>query len=289
MTHPVHKTVQCISPAGLHTMAYQEWGDAHNPNVLLCVHGVTRVSDDFDRIARELSDTYRVVCPDIVGRGRSGWLKAPQYYVVPQYVSDMVTLLARLNAETVDWLGTSMGGLIGMGLASLPGNPIRRLVLNDIGPTLQAEALARIGQYIGQEIKFSSFDEAAQYIRAISLSFGTHTDEEWHKLAADVLRQDADGKWMRHYDPGLAQPFLTATPESVQMGEQMLWAAYDAMTCPTLLIRGEHSDLLAPETAAAMTQRGPKARLIEFADVGHAPTFLHTEQITPVREFLLAE
>jgi len=287
MTQFVVKTVQCISPGGLHSMAYKEWGDPHNPNVLVCVHGVTRVSDDFDIMARQFAQTYRVICPDVVGRGRSGRLRNPQYYVIPQYVSDMVTLLARLDAETVDWFGTSMGGLIGLGLASLPENPIRRLVLNDIGPSINAAALARIGDYIGQDVRFATFDEAQQFIRTISATFGPHTDEQWHKLAADVLRQDQDGKWGRHYDLRLAEPFKTMTPEAASMGEAALWAAYDAITCPTLLVRGELSDLLLPEVAQAMTERGPKAQLVEIAGVGHAPTFMHAEQIKLAEDFLL--
>jgi len=287
MTQAVVKTVQCISPAGLHTMAYKEWGDPQNMNVLVCVHGVTRVSDDFDIMARAFADTYRVVCPDVVGRGRSGRLQNPLYYVIPQYVSDMVTLLARLDAQSVDWFGTSMGGLIGIGLASLPDNPIRRLVLNDIGPSINAAALARIGEYIGQDIRFETFDEALLYIRTISATFGPHTDEQWHKLAADVLLQDKNGKWMRHYDLNLAVPFKTMTPEAASMGEAALWAAYDAITCPTLLVRGQQSDLLLPEVAQAMTQRGPMAQLVEISGVGHAPTFMHAQQIKLAEDFLL--
>ena len=287
MTIPTHKTVQCISPAGLHKMAYQEWGDPHNPNVLLCIHGVTRVSDDFDQLARALCDTYRVVCPDVVGRGRSDWLRDPQYYVVPQYLSDMVTLLARLNAETVDLVGTSMGGLIGMALASLPENPVRKLVLNDVGPKLDLEAMARIGEYIGADMRFNTFDEAAAYIRAISASFGEHTDAEWHKLAADVLRQDQDGKWIRHYDLKLSVPFTMTTGEAFKASEALLWAAYSAIKCPTLLLRGAHSDLLSPEVAQIMTQTGPKAKLVELPGAGHAPTLLHIDQIEVVSDFLV--
>ncbi|AMP00635.1 alpha/beta hydrolase fold family protein [Collimonas arenae] len=287
MTIPTHKTVQCISPAGLHKMAYQEWGDPHNPNVLLCIHGVTRVSGDFDQLARALCDTYRVVCPDVVGRGRSDWLRDPQYYVVPQYLSDMVTLLARLNAETVDLVGTSMGGLIGMALASLPENPVRKLVLNDVGPKLDLEAMARIGEYIGADMRFNTFDEAAAYIRAISASFGEHTDAEWHKLAADVLRQDRDGKWIRHYDLKLSVPFTMTTGEAFKASEALLWAAYNAITCPTLLLRGAQSDLLSPEVAQIMTQCGPKAKLVELPGAGHAPTLLHIDQIEVVTDFLV--
>ncbi|MFA9217803.1 MAG: alpha/beta fold hydrolase [Sphingomonadaceae bacterium] len=284
------KSVQCASLAGLHQMSYKEWGAADNPNVLLCVHGVTRVGDDFDNLARALSDHYRVICPDIVGRGRSGWLKNPQLYRLPQYVADIVTLLARVldnEHQQVDWLGTSMGGLIGLGLASLPGNPVRKLILNDIGPVLDPTALQRIGDYIGQDLRFPDFDMAARFIREVSQPFGPHSDAEWHKMASDVLRQDKDGQWIRHYDMGLALPFRSATPESAAADEAMLWAAYDAIRCPTLLIRGAESDLLSTATAAAMTQRGPRATLVEIPGVGHAPTLLHDDQIAIVRQFLL--
>ena len=287
MTQARLKSVQCMSPAGLHSMAYKEWGDPHNPNVLVCVHGVTRVSDDFDEVARALHETYRVICPDVVGRGRSGWLRNPQFYQIPQYVSDMVTLLARADAETVDWFGTSMGGLIGMGLASLQDNPVRKLILNDIGPALNPVAIARIGDYIGQAVSYPTFEEAAAYIRHISETFGEHTDEQWRKLAADVLRQDKNGQWVRHYDLKLSEPFKAATPESTKQAEAMLWAAYDAIRCPTLVTRGAQSDLLSREVADAMAQRGPKARIVEFPKTGHAPTFVHIEQITVVKDFLL--
>ena len=279
-------TVQCISPSGLHRMAYKEWGDPANPKVLLCVHGVTRVSDDFDDIARHLSSEYRVVCPDVVGRGRSDWLRNPMHYQLPLYVSDMVTLLARLNVSGVDYLGTSMGGLIAMGLASLPDNPIRKLILNDVGPVLDPVAIARISGYIGKSMRFASAAEAAAYIRSISLPFGEHTEEQWDKICSDVLRQDADGTWRRHYDLGLAQSIQATTPELAQAGQNLLWAAYDAIRCPTLLLRGEHSDLLSAETALAMTQRGPRARLVEFARVGHAPTLVQADQIAVISTFL---
>src|SRR6185369_2698664 len=285
------KSVQCFSLSGLHQMAYKEWGEADNPNVLVCVHGVTRVSDDFDNLARALCKDYRVICPDVVGRGRSGKLRNPQLYRIPQYVSDMVTLLARVLAngerQTVDWFGTSMGGLIGMGLASLPDSPVSKLVLNDIGPTLDAVAVQRIGDYIGQDVRFPSFEAGAKFVRDVSLTFGEHTDEEWRKLAADVLRQDKDGSWVRHYDMGLALPFQSVTPDSAKADEAMLWAAYDAIRCPTLLVRGANSDLLSRATAEAMTQRGPQAKLVEIPDVGHAPTFLHDDQIAIAKDFLL--
>ena len=278
--------VQCLSPAGLHRMAYKSWGDARNPNVLVCVHGVTRISGDFDDMAAALCDRYHVVSPDIVGRGRSDRLPNPQLYQLPQYVADIVTLLARLNAKQADWFGTSMGGLIGIGLASLARNPIRKLILNDIGPALNADALQRIGSYIGQDMRFASFDEGAAYIKSISLPFGPHTDLQWDKLARDVLIQNGEGQWIRHYDLALAVPFQSATPESIRQSEALLWHAYDAITCPTLLVRGAHSDLLTHDVAQQMTQRGPKAQLVELVGVGHAPTFVSASQIALVANFL---
>ena len=281
------KTVQCLSPAGLHRMAYKEWGDPSNQNVLICVHGVTRVSDDFDVLALAMSDQYRIICPDVVGRGKSDWLPNPQLYQIPQYVSDMVTLLARLDVETVDWLGTSMGGLIGMGLASMQKNPIRKLILNDVGPALNFDAIVRIGEFIGQDVRFDTFDEAAAYIRQVSISFGPHSEAQWHKLASDVLKQNEDGKWIRHYDLGLSIPVKAITPELAAAGQALLWTAYDAVKCQTLLVRGSESDLLTKEAAHEMTQRGPCATLVEIAGVGHAPTFVQPEQIEIAKKFLL--
>jgi pimeloyl-ACP methyl ester carboxylesterase len=290
MTEPRIKSVQCSSPAGLHRMAYKEWGDPGNARVLVCVHGVTRVSDDFDHLARALCGHYRVVCPDVAGRGRSDKLRDAGLYTVQQYVADMVTLVARVTAggeDKVDWFGTSMGGLIGMLLASLDGTPIRKLVLNDIGPVIDPVALARIGEYIGEDVRFASFEEGVAFVREVSQSFGPHTDEEWNKLARDVLRQAPDGSWVRHYDLALAEPFRAITPEMARAGETGLWAAFDAIRCPTLLVRGEHSDLLSVETARQMAARGPRPKLVEVPGVGHAPTFMREDQIAIAREFLI--
>ena len=282
------KTVQCLSPAGLHNMAYKEWGDPKNPAVLLCVHGVTRVSDDFDALAAVMSDRYRVICPDVVGRGRSSWLTNPQAYQLPQYVSDMVTLIARLDVAQIDWFGTSMGGLIGMGVAALKDNPIRKMLLNDIGPTINYAALMRIAEYMGKEVRFPTFEAGVDYIRTIAAPFGPHSDEQWNKLAGDVLRQQKDGQWSRHYDPAIAQAFSTFTEENAAQSEAALWAIYDAIQCPVLLVRGSESDLLSRETADLMTQRGPRAALTELAGIGHAPTFMQPEQIALARDFFIA-
>lgn len=278
--------VQCLGARGLHRMAYWEWGDHANPRVLVCAHGLARQARDFDTLAQAMRDDYRVVCPDVVGRGRSDWLVDPAGYQIPAYVADMVTLLARLDAQTVHWVGTSMGGLIGLGLASLSRTPIERLVLNDVGPTIQFEALTRIGNYLGQPLRWSTLDEAADYLRSISAGFGPHSHEQWLALSRPMLKPDGDG-FKLHYDPSIAQPFKAITPQLAAAGEAMTWAAYDAIRCPTLVLRGAESDLLIHATALAMTQRGPKARLHEFPGVGHAPTLVADDQIAVLRAFLL--
>ena len=288
-THPEPRLrhVQCLAPEGLHHMAYWEWGDAANPKVLVCVHGLTRQGRDFDTLARALAGEYRVVCPDVVGRGESDWMKNPASYAIPVYVADMVTLLARLDAREVHWVGTSMGGLIGLGLATLPESPIRRLVLNDVGPVIEFAALARIGTYVGAPAHWATLDEAADALRAISLGFGPHTRQEWLALTRPQLVSDGDG-FKPHYDPAIGVPFKAVTPELAAAGEAMLWQSYDAIRCPTLVLRGAESDLLARATADAMTQRGPRARLHEVPGVGHAPTLVHGDQVDVVRDFLLA-
>ena len=281
-TVPRLLAVQCLSPAGLHDMAYREWGDPDNDRVLVCVHGLTRVSDDFDALAAALSGDYRVVCPDVVGRGRSAWLRDPKLYQLPTYVSDMVTLLARCDARTVHWFGTSMGALIGMVLASLPGTRIERMIFNDAGPVLGAAALARIGSYVGETPRFATMADAEAYIRRITAPFGTHTDAEWRFLTEVVMRRDGDA-WVRHYDPALAVPF-----QSIPTTDTVLWHLYDAIRCPLLAVRGEHSDLLSEATHREMATRGPHARLVTIPDVGHAPTFMHADQIAIAKDFLLA-
>jgi pimeloyl-ACP methyl ester carboxylesterase len=288
MTEPLLRDVQCLDSRGLHRMAYWQWGAADNPKVLVCVHGLTRQGRDFDVLARALADEYRVVCPDVVGRGRSDRLADPAGYQIPAYVADMVTLLARLDAQVVHWVGTSMGGLIGMGLAALPNSPLRRLVLNDVGPTIEPAALSRIGSYLGLPLRWSTLDEAADYLASISKGFGPHSAEQWLALSRPMLVPAAEGGFRLHYDPAIAVPFRSVTPELAALGEAALWRAYDAITCPTLLLRGAQSDLLTPATAAAMGQRGPKAALREFDGVGHAPTLTAPDQVAAVREFLLA-
>ena len=276
-------SVQCISPAGLHRMAYTEWGSPDNPKVLICAHGLSRVGRDFDELARALCAEYRVVCPDIVGRGNSGWLADPRQYVVPQYVSDMVTLIARLNPGELHWLGTSMGGLIGMGLAALPDTPIRKLVLNDVGPIIKAGALKRIGEYLGQAPAFPDIGSAEKYIRAVSAPFALKTDAQW-KFLTDISVRRVDNGFRMHYDPAIAVPFKEQSGASADIE---LWPMYEAIRCAVLVTRGEHSDLLARDTLAQMAGRGPKAAIAEIPGVGHAPMFMDADQIKVIQDFLL--
>lgn len=273
----------CASQAGLHRMAYVEWGDPRNRNVLVCVHGLTRSGRDFDDLARALCAQYRVVCPDIAGRGHSDRLPDPALYVVPQYVADMVTLIARLDVEAIDWVGTSLGGLIGMALAAQARTPVRKLVLNDAGPQIARASLERIATYLGRTPDFASLGEAEQYVRAIAASFGPHTDRQWRFLTETWVRKSDDGTYRAHYDPRIAEAFLAAMPEN----DLELWPLYEAVRCPTLALRGEHSDLLTRKAHQRMASTGPRARLVEFPGVGHAPTLMSAEQIAPVREFLL--
>lgn len=279
----IQRSVCCASPAGLHRMVYNEWGEHDNPRVLVCVHGLTRNARDFDPLANALVGNYRVICPDVVGRGCSDWLRDPFGYLIPQYVNDMIVLLARLDVETVDWLGTSMGGLIGMALASHEDTPIARLILNDIGPVISSESVQRIGDYVGRAPKFDTYDAAEKYIRTVSAPFGALSDDQWRRLTESSLRQRADGRLELCYDPGIGDSFR----REMEGGDIDLWRIYDRIRCPTLVVRGAESDLLNAETVQAMALRGPRSAVVEVPNVGHAPMFLDEAQIAIVRDFLL--
>jgi len=278
------REVRCISAVGLHRMAYTEWGERDNPNVLVCVHGLTRNARDFDDLARAMATDYRVICPDVVGRGRSDWLRDPSGYGFPQYVADMMVLLARLDVDTVHWCGTSMGGLIGMFIASLDGTPITRLVLNDVGPVITAESIKRIGEYVGRAPRFDTYEDAEKYIRLVSAPFGSLSDAQWLHLTETSLRHAADGRLEMRYDPGIGEVFRRM-PVTQDVD---LWPIYDRIRCPTLVVRGADSDLLTPKTLEAMASRGPRPQTVVVPNVGHAPMFLDAGQVGIVRDFLLA-
>lgn len=282
-------------------LAYWDWRPATGAlpeHIVVCVHGLSRQGRDFDALAQQLAPSCRVIAVDVAGRGHSDWLADPLAYQVPTYAADLVSLMVHLRAGQpgafFDWVGTSMGGLIGMAVASQPALAPRRLVLNDVGPVLQWEALSRIGTYLGLNPSFASEQAAADYLASISTGFGPHTPEQWMALSLPMLRE-RDGRWWLHYDPAIAEPFkammagdVQASQRAVRDGEGALWGLYDSITAPTLLLRGAQSDLLTAETAARMGERGPRARCVSFPGVGHAPTLVAADQRQAVSDFLLA-
>ena len=295
---PSLNKVFCADADGQHAMAYWQWGPASADHVIVCVHGLTRQGRDFDELAKALTaqKNVRVISADVVGRGQSDWLKNPEGYGFAQYVADMLAMLAQVNAEgpiaQLDWVGTSMGGLIGMVMAGTPGlplpAPIRRLVLNDVGPTIEWSSLERIGSNLGKTGLFKSLDEVAAHLRVIQAGFGPHTDVQWRALSEHMVRELPEGGLTLHYDPAIALMFKRNTPELAQAAEAQVWALYEKIQAQTLLIRGAQSDLLSVQTAQRMTEVGPKARLIGFEGVGHAPTLVTQDQVKPVVDFLLA-
>lgn len=297
--------VMCASPAGMHRMAYWEWGDPQNDRVLLCVHGLTRTGRDFDLLAARLAPHYRVVCPDVVGRGKSDWLINPQFYAIPQYVGDMLTLIARLKPARLDWVGTSMGGLIGMGMAaglatSAVLRPNRgefglgadqtlslgRMVLNDIGPALNDTGLSRIAEYVGKAEEFDSFEQAVEYVKNVSQGFGPHDDAGWQALTRHVFNQQGN-RWVKHYDLRIAEPIAQQSADVLRGAEAVLWAGFESLREPVLVLRGETSDLLTEQGLQEMQARNVRARGVTFKGVGHAPTLRSDDQIETVAAFLL--
>ena len=276
-----HGSYQSLNAAGSHRVAYTQWGDSDNPTIVICVHGLTRNGRDFDALASALAPDYRVVCPDVVGRGASDWLVDKNDYGYPQYLSDMAALVAHLDADSVHWVGTSMGGLIGMLLAAQPGSPVTRMVINDIGPLIPKAALARIASYVGDDPHFSEMQELDDYLRAIYAPFGPFTDEQWQGLVRSSARRLDNANIGLAYDPGIAVPLRAMPQQDVD-----LWSTWDKVQCPVLVIRGEQSDLLLADTAERMTVTGPRAELAVLAGMGHAPTLMSEDQIALVSRWL---
>ncbi len=275
-------SLSCLGPHGFHRIVYREWGDADNPHVVVCVHGLTRNSRDFDRLAAHLGRRYRVICPDVAGRGESPWLPHAADYGYPLYLSDMAALIARTGAGMVDWVGTSMGGLIGMFLAAQPGNPVRRLVMNDVGPLVPKAALERLAGYVGVDAAFDDLSELERYLRRICAPFGPLTDTEWQHLARHSARERSDGKLGLAYDPAIGDALRGP------LADVVLWPVWGAVKVPVLVIRGADSDLLLPETTQQMMATAPPgSRFAEFHGVGHAPMLMADEQIAAIEAFLL--
>lgn len=283
MTEPRAETVLGLTSRGFHRLRCWEWGDPANPRVVVCVHGLTRNGRDFDALAAALADRYRVLCPDVVGRGDSDWIAAGDYGF-PQYCNDMANVIARSGAAEIDWVGTSMGGIIGMLLAAQAKSPIRRMVLNDVGPLIPKAAQDKIAETVGDDPIFDSVDAAADYISRVNAGFGRLTQAQWRDLARSAVKRREDAKFIWKRDPAIGKTFVTQPRNDV-----VLWPVWDMVKCPVLLLRGVESELLPAAVAEEMTRRGPKARLLTVPEAGHAPALLIEAQIRPIREFLLAQ
>jgi pimeloyl-ACP methyl ester carboxylesterase len=271
-----------LGTRGFHRLHYFEWGAPDKNPTLVCVHGLTRNARDFDTLAAAMQTDFRVICPDVVGRGQSDWLANADGYGFVQYLADMTALVARLDVEHIDWLGTSMGGLIGIMLAAQPGAPIRRLILNDVGPHIPQTAMQRIADYVGINPVFSDLGEAEAYLRRVHAPFGALSDDDWRHMAEHSTRPLDGGGYRLHYDPAIAEVYKSKPVEGLD-----LWDSWDAIRCPVRVLRGAQSDILTAGTAHEMTQRGPRAELATIADAGHAPALLFPDQIELIRAWLL--
>jgi len=274
--------LSCLGPQGFHRIAYTEWGAGGTKPTLVCAHGMTRNSRDFDGLAAAMEDRYRVASMDVVGRGASDWLADYSGYGYAQYLADAAALLARLDVEAVDWVGTSMGGLMGMMLAARPGNPIRKLVINDIGPFIPKAFLGRIRNYVGTDPHFADIGALEAYLRKTHATFGPMRDEQWRQLAEHSARRLEGGGYGLAYDPGIAKAaFSPDGPSDVE-----LWDIWEQVTCPVLVLRGAESDLLLPETVERMKASGPGCEAVDIAGCGHAPSLMPADQIAIVRDWL---
>ena len=277
-------TLLGLSLTGFHEVAYVDWGPVHAGVPAMCVHGLSRQGRDFDYLAAQLAAAgRRVICPDLVGRGQSGRLRNPNEYALPQYCADMNALAARLDTQEVDWIGTSLGGLIGIVLAGLPGNSIRRLVVNDIGPFLPWAGLARIGSYVSaMPTDFRDLGEVEAYFREVLAPFGDLSDEHWSHVARHSVAWHASReRYVMLFDPQIVRAFRNPWHYSVN-----LWKYWTAINVPILVIRGVESDLLPADLASEMIRRNPRARVHEIEDCGHAPPLMSPKQIRVVSDFL---
>jgi pimeloyl-ACP methyl ester carboxylesterase len=279
--------LQVLGPRGFTAVAYAEWGSVDARRIAVCVHGLTRNSRDFDWLAPALAARgWRVLCPDMPGRGRSAWLAEPDDYGYPLYNAVGAALIARAGTDEVAWVGTSMGGIIGMMLAAQRGTPIAQLVLNDVGALIPKASLERIATYVGNDLQFADSAALEAYLRRVHAPFGALTDEQWRHMAAFGSRPAEQDGLRLHYDPAIALPFKQQEPQDVN-----LWPVWEQVACPTLIIRGQSSDLLPAEIAVEMTGRGGAAQagavsLVEVAGCGHAPALMDDAQIATVVEFL---
>jgi len=262
-------------------LGYVDWGERSAERVIVCVHGLTRNARDFDTLARALAGRgARVLSVDMVGRGRSSWLANPEDYALPTYVGHLGRFLERLEIPRVDWIGTSMGGLIGMAIAAGEAPPIDRLVINDIGPFVPKAGLQQIQGYLGLDERFPSLEALESHLRTIHSSFGPLADAQWRHLAEHSARRTADG-WRLHYDPDIRVPFIDLAAEDID-----LWELWDKIACPTYVLHGAESVILPQATTEEMSARGPKAQVAHFAGIGHAPALVADDQIRTIAGWL---
>ena len=313
-SQPRQHSFLAFNPHGFHRVAYAEWGARREQHVVICVHGLTRNSRDFDMLAADLASRCRVVCVDVVGRGKSDWLEHKEDYGFPLYLADAATLIALVSgtmrtgpvaqfiqrfrgkslAPFIDWVGTSMGGLIGMMLASKPNSPIRRLVLNDVGPFVPWQALARLkNMHMGKVARFSDLNDAERHLRVACADFGPLDKEQWKHVTRYSVRPLEEGGYGLAWDPAIARTIVGGDRKGIDFGSDLLfgadlWPVWNAVRCPTLVLRGAKSTLLSAATARRMCRSGPKARIVEISGVGHAPWLMSADQIDLVRDFLLA-
>ena len=287
---PREGSVAALGPHGFARVAYLDWGPEDASQVVVCVHGLTRNARDFDFLARRLAHKgMRVIAPDLPGRGKSEWIATASDYATPLYLSAMAAVIARSGAEAVDWIGTSLGGHVGMEMAALTGNPIRRLLLNDFGARVGGVALQRISAYMKVKRRFASIDEFEAHLRSIHQPFGHLTDAQWRHMAEHSAVKSDEGDYTQHYDPAIGRAF--SWPIMVDIA---LWNVWDRVACPVLILRGEDSDLLHASTVREMQKRGIAGknglvRAVEVRDVGHAPALMNDAQISIVEEFLADE
>lgn len=288
-----------LSEEGFHRVAFTEWGRAINSSIpIICVHGLTRNGRDFDALAQFLAERGKhVFCPDIVGRGDSDRLRIPLHYTYEQYMLDMNTMIARTGATSIDWIGTSMGGLIGMILAAQPNSPIRRLILNDVGPQIPVKGLQRLARYVGREPTFSSLDEATLYFKTIYSEIGDLPESEWRKLAETSVNEVAPGHFVSKLDKGVLLSQAKSKiawrallhPQKALEGTFFdidLWHIWRKITCPVLVVHGKQSDLLLPEIVAKMRDIHADTEVLEIPDAGHAPALFRAAEHEFIYEWL---
>ncbi len=280
LTQPRQHYLAAVGAGRWHQLAYVEWGDPANPDVVVCVHGLTRCGRDFDALARALSARYRVVCPDVIGRGRSDWLPDPAGYGYGRYLADIALLLARIDVPAVHWVGTSMGGILGMMVAAMQQAPLRSLVLNDVGSRVPLASLQFLATYVGKAPSFDTFDGITAYLSEVNASFGRLSAAQWRTLAEHTARQDSDGRWRVRYDPAIALALQGLTSD---VDLRPLW---QATRVPGLILRGANSGLLTEDIIADMQSVRPDVQAITFADCGHAPALQDPAQIDAITRFL---